>query len=542
VRGRGNRVRPVDHDAATRTDIRRAFWTTFLLVFAVEIVWAVAMPLFSAADEPSHVIRAAAVARGQLLGDEPRPPLTADDVKIGQGGLEGGRPTAYLAVSVAGIYASPNWGCFDRHREVAANCLTFGGSTAARTVLTPVARYPPLYYALVGIPARLVRAGSHAVYLMRAVSAALTAALVASAVLSLRRLRRPVIALVGLLLALTPTVLYFGAMVNPSGLEIVAALALWASGGVLATEASTGIVDARVVHRVGIAACLLVLSRQLAPVWLAAVLVTLGLLATRPGLAALARSSVVRAWSVVAGVCSVAAIAWIAWAGPLASGASIFPGDPRPMPQILRDVIGASPHLVPEMIARLGWLDTPAPAATMLLWLVLVGALVALGLALGGRAGALAAALVVAAAVIPVLLEFLGARSIGLTYQGRYTLPLAVGIPVLAAIGIARSESRGALRFSRESVIACGAGVVLAQSLAFAQTLRRYSVGYDGPLLFWQHARWSPPIWPLLALAGFIVVTTALTSWLLLGADTRRDRGSTPDAGRQLVGSAAPRT
>jgi len=144
MRVRGNRVRPSDHDAATRTDIRSAFWTTFLLVFAVEIVWALAMPLFSAADEPSHVIRAAAVARGQLLGDKPHPPLTANDVKIGRGGLEGGGPSAYLAVSVAGIYATPNWGCFDQHREVAADCLIFRGSTTARTVLTPVARYPPL--------------------------------------------------------------------------------------------------------------------------------------------------------------------------------------------------------------------------------------------------------------------------------------------------------------------------------------------------------------------------------------------------------------
>src|SRR5258705_2111054 len=92
----------------------RTFRITFLLVFAVEIVWAFAMPLFSAPDEPSHVIRAAAVARGQLLGDTPRVPLTPRDVALGRGGREGGRGTAYLDVSVPGIYDSPNWGCFDR--------------------------------------------------------------------------------------------------------------------------------------------------------------------------------------------------------------------------------------------------------------------------------------------------------------------------------------------------------------------------------------------------------------------------------------------
>ncbi|HTW98533.1 MAG TPA: hypothetical protein VMD59_07140, partial [Acidimicrobiales bacterium] len=45
----------------------------FLLGFAVSFVcmagWSFASPLFSGPDEPVHVIKAAAVVRGQLLGD-----------------------------------------------------------------------------------------------------------------------------------------------------------------------------------------------------------------------------------------------------------------------------------------------------------------------------------------------------------------------------------------------------------------------------------------------------------------------------------------
>ena len=74
---------------------------------------------------------------------------------------------------------------------------------------------------------------------MRIAGAALMAALLASAVASLRTGASFRLRLVGFLVGLTPMVLFLGASVNPSGAEIAAGLAVWASGIVLVRTTET---------------------------------------------------------------------------------------------------------------------------------------------------------------------------------------------------------------------------------------------------------------------------------------------------------------
>ena len=108
---------------------------------------------------------------------------------------------------------------------------------------------PPAYYLFEGLVGRLVSPGANAVRLMRLASVALVAALVASAAASFARVRRPWPAMAGLLVALTPMVFHIGSSVNPNGVEMGAAIALWASAAVLISEAATRI-DRRLVLRV----------------------------------------------------------------------------------------------------------------------------------------------------------------------------------------------------------------------------------------------------------------------------------------------------
>ena len=84
------------------------------------------------------------------------------------------------------------------------------------------ARYPPLYFAVVGLPSYF-RGSSVDIYLMRLVSALLSAiflalALTAAVVYSTNRAM-----VVGLVVAATPMVFFLAGVVNPSGLEISSA-------------------------------------------------------------------------------------------------------------------------------------------------------------------------------------------------------------------------------------------------------------------------------------------------------------------------------
>ena len=140
-----------------------------------------------------------------------------------------------------------------------------------------------------------------------------------------------------------------------------------------------------------------------------------------------------------------------------------------------------------------GWLDTRAPGRHLP------------GLAARARGRSLALALALASARFvwalargdrgdrraPGLVEAAGAHEAGFIWQGRYSLPLAVGVPIIAGVGVGSSET--AARLGRRLALVLVASLAVAQILAFAQAIRRYAVGAHGPLWFFGHEQWSPP-------------------------------------------------
>jgi hypothetical protein len=332
-------------------------------------------------------------------------------------------------------------------------------------------------------------------------------------------------------LAMTPMVLFVGGIVNPSAFEIAAGITLWSAGAVLATRSGKR-VEPGLVALVGVAATTLVLSRQLGPLWLALTGVTLVALGDRDSLRALARSRVGRLWAGVVGVCTVAQLLWLAIVKPLDT--SLFAGEPVDLSSatLLRRTVGAGFTRYRDLIGSFGWLDTPAPAATILLWSLMSGALILMAVTFARQRDALVVlALVVATFAVPVVLEYQGFRGAGgFFWQGRYTLPLAVGVPIVAALSIARApEADRILRSPLLPVL--GALVVVAHVLAFAQTLRRNTVGLNGPIWYWRHEDWHPPLSSWLLTAGFLVAIVLFVTWLLA-----------PDAEQQVehLGEPAP--
>ena len=480
---------------------RRLWWSSFAALFLIGALWSLASPLFSVADEPAHVVRAAAVARGQL-GGTVRTGEGPDDqcVRDVAGPTTGPVTCTYfdLPEIFAAGYGVP--GCFTFTPNVTADCAPrLRGPTATAPVASTSGSSPPLYYFLVGLPSLVFRS-AFGVHLMRLTSAALAAGLLASALLSARGVGRGRgrVASAGVLVAATPMTYFLAGSVNPSGFEAAAAIGLWAAGAALLG----GSADTRLPARLGTAAVALALSRPLSPLWVGVIGLALLGATPRPLLRTWGRDRRLRTALAAVGTAMALGTAWVLLADTL--GGSVGGGSDLGTGSLLRASLGATMGRVAEMVGTLGWLDTPAPALAVLIWLALVGFLVVGALVAAPARPALALlGLVVAVVALPVAIEVSQARRLGLIWQGRYSLPLASGVPILAAT-LARPLLEGA---GRRVLAVTTAAVAVGHVAVFWWGLRRYAVGFDhlfGPV------RWSPPLLPAVALG--LVFTAAVTA------------------------------
>jgi hypothetical protein len=496
-----------------RSTSRRVWWTSFVLATSLSALWALANPVFASPDEPANVVRAEALAHGELTGREPRGRLDGQFRRVRDSARIVRAPEVYRRVS-----GPP---CFADEKSIAA-CFGFQGSSRDTDVVTYAAEQPPAYHAVVGIASWVRGPGAGTVYVMRFLTALMTGAFLATAITALRRATAPLLLAAGLLLAVTPMVLFMSSAVNPNGVEIGAAIALWVCGIVLVSDARTH-VDNRLVTAVGIAGCALALSRQLGPLWLGLIALAIVGVSSRGRLARLARSGWARVWLVAVGACVVGQVAWDAVVRP--RDATLADRAPAGLSSLeaIEDAIGSTFDWYREMIGWFGWVDTPAPVLTWLLWTSALAFFVFVAIAWARRRDvAVVLAVLAGSVVVPVVIAATPYRAAGTAWQGRYTLPLAVGVPILAAFALASTE-RGRELVTRRFLFTVGVVVGVAQFLAFAQNLRRYTVGYDGELQYWKAPEWLPPLLsPLLYTLVYAAAIIAFTAWLLWIEPTRR--------------------
>lgn len=491
--------------SSLRSTPRAQFLVTFAFVAVLSGLWGLATPLFANADEPAHVVRAASVARGELVGKSPRSKL-----------LKG-----YTFVRLPAIYedAGRHLNCFARRPNRDASCDTFAGSESrTREVITEAGRHPLAYYAVVGGVSRIWPAATGAVYLMRLTTVVITALFVAFAVRALSRMPSPPVALVGLAVALTPMVLSFGSAVNPTALETAAAIATWACGLVLVAELRDGKApDRGLVVQLGIAASALVLARQISMFWLAFIALILAGIVGKDALIRLWRFPLARLWGAIVAGCVAAQLLWILLANGLDLSVPIGFRPTLSNDELIRATVGRVGGFYLEMLGNLGWLDTTLPGLTYFLLTVALGALVLLAIAIGIRPYVIAMFAAIAVTVVtPIVLEAWQYNEYGLYWQGRYTLPVAVGVPLLAVFALQSEPGRRVL-LRGWFMPTVGAMLVVAHVLAFYQALRRWSVGANGPILYWLHPDWTSIVPQFLLIGAYGVVLVAFVVWLLGG-------------------------
>jgi hypothetical protein len=475
-------------------------------------VWSLASPLMSSPDEPVHVIKAAAVVRGEFVGS-----------------LLGPSTNPLGIVNVPMFYAElrsvPD--CYHHNSVVPASCSAMPApSSRPAKVDIYNARYPPLYYALVGLPS-LLGVGDAEIYLMRLDSALLSALLIALAAFVVVRWSRTRLPLAGIVVAATPMVLYLGGTVNPAGFEAAAGIALWASGSVLVLEHLDDPPVGLLAVVAGSAATL-ALTRPISPFWLGLIVLALVAAADRRDLT---RALTLRRAQISAAVVLVATALATAWILAHRSY-DVFSTAPIPnsVPEstILETTFRHNSYYLPDMIGVFGWFDTWSPQFTYIVWYGLV-ALFGLGAAAVSkmRHALTLGAIAVAIVVLPVAISSSQVHRYGYTWAGKDTLVFAVGLPILGSVLF--SNSAMARHRGRLTGIVCLLAF-MAQVAAFFEMLRRYAVGTKGADFgFFGAAKWQPAIGLAGAFAAetVILAIVAVVTWV---AVRRGPRQPVPDS------------
>lgn len=500
---------------------RTSFWLSFGFFVALAVPWALATPLGAAPDEASHITAAAGVVRGQLVGVE-----RADSA--GRHVLD--LPPAYGELE--GISS-----CYRFRPEVSAACARplEDLSAAAVPVETTAGRYNPLYSALVGLPS-LLPPSTAALYAMRLASILLASATLAAAVRSVVETARPRWAVLGVAVAVLPMVVFLSATVNPSTVEITAALGLWATLLAALADPHPDLVRRRML-RAGVLVALLVNAKALSPVLLA--VVVLSVVAVFPWRATRDLVTDRRAWPglAVGTVGAVAAVAWIVVIGAVAR-----PADP-PFPELTpraaveQVLLRADPYLA-NMIGVFGAADAGMPTWAYVLGGGLVLLLGALALAVGiARERLVLLGLAAVVAALPLVLQVPQATQLGLPWQGRYALPVAVGLPVLSGFVLARHRAGLGARLTAGLTLVVAATWAVLQLTGLVSATRRFTVGAAWPWLTAQDVAWQPPVAEvviLLAGAGLCVLGAVGIHRLASGGGAA-DGGADPDPDRDPV-------
>lgn len=529
---------PAEKPSVARgTPLRRVWLVSFLVFFLLPTAWAVSTPYNGAYDEHHHVVRAAGVVRGQILV----PPVK----EFYDGGYQ----------NVPRSLVPPNWACMGSINSP-ASCL--GTPSSDRTLVktqTGAARYNPTYYAVVGWPL-LVAPTMKGIILTRIISAFLCAVLLAFAVVTIWPMRRFRLLMVAMICSTTPMLMSLNGLVNPSGLEIDAAILLWAAlirilttmaanrararseaAAHDTTEAATSTTvdvsaepaapaDERDVRRAVIlaivASAVLALGRPAGVVVVAAVVATAFLaLVTRSGIRTLLRRRDVRIGAAVVAAATTLAVIWV-----LISRIADFGADARPITSSNTEVLQyivlkLFDYWIQGTVGLFGYGLIPLPTWVIVAWgavqstLVLLGA----GFAKTRRHAYTILAIPVVCFAGGVLIELVMVRKIGYFMQGRYFLPLWVGMFFLAALAIQARLPATALRRIYAFALTVWSGSML---LGLFMTIRHFRFG-SGPTGYPKN--WLPPLGlytPYAMMLAGIALMVVLTWWYVREAEAGR--------------------
>lgn len=448
-------------------------------------------------DEPAHIVRGAGLARGQVFGETYGDWLD-DNEALDAGGADIGNADpdsdAVQVYDVPRWVAQPSATCYAHDPSIPAACSTVVG-TEGDGALSTAASYPIWGHILPGL-ATLVIPGSSALWLARFLHGLVPVVLIAATLAHLLGERRQAAAS-AVLVATTPMVLFLTAVVNPSGLAVAGAIALWVTADDLyRTERPPPW-----LFTLGFAA--LILPRDDGLIWAALMVGVLSLVWRR---------NPFDLWRllpnptrIVVGVVSVAGAAWAALAG-----GDLVPVDrPATGIEFAEIVVQRTGAHLREAVGVLGWLDTALPESMYALWFFAAGLVVMIALVTREYQRVIGSAVALGLfVVVSWALEIVQGRTAGLFWQGRYALPMLIGMVLVAGLSVDADGKIGDIAAAAPGLLA-----LVVWNVSFCQQLRRWGVGQSGSIRPWAWDTWDAPL-PILLLIVVHAGGSAALAWL----------------------------
>lgn len=474
------------------------------------LAWAMAQPPFKAPDESAHFVRVLGVAEGQFVG----------------------RQAAFndpAATPLQHAWAQQSTRAFDVPADLSPGpgpCVERSRPCRRVRVASPVGTYQPLPYLL---PAALANAGGSATSadrLARLGGLLPWLLLITVAAVLLWDSALPALSLAGLAVAATPMVVFTGATLNGSGLEIVAGLAF--AAGLIRCARDAERASGMVIAATAGSGALLALSRSTGPLWIAIDLALLVLLVGGRRVWRVVAASRLR-WALGAGFVLLAVALNRLWEAAYGPSVTV---SLRPVDDSLHEIRIEASRVVQSSIGWFGALQVKPPLMVYLLWGVMALGLVVLAWTVASRQQRGGLLLSIASAIlIPVLLIAGVMRHTGFPLQGRHVLPLIVIVPLLAG-ELARANAARLSKVARAALPYLFTLVGALQALCFYAAARFAAVGADGSWWFLGHASWKPPLgWPPWLLTAFVgAAALALAgSCKLVGDRSGRNPSSSPN-------------
>ena len=489
-------------------------------------LWSLATPLWSAPDSVAHDIRAYGAAHGNL---SPAPPR--GEQALGTLGVD--RVPQGLMVS------AQTAACYAFQPEVSAGCMApVGPSEELVPFANPAGRYIPTYYAVTGLPTLVVPLDL-ALPSARGAAVLISSLFLGLALAAARTMRRPAVAMTGVVVGCSPMVLYLGGVVNPNSLEVTAMAAVGACSLAALLRPSSPISD--VLLRLAlVSGAVLCIARMISPVWLA---LWLGVLLVAFG-GTLVRRLVDRRMLVWTALPILASLVNCAWTF---SSAGSLSGTPVATQVSAWDAWALSVARIDsglnEVVGVFGWLDTSLSPRDYTFYVV--GAVFLVGVlstVVDRRRLAGLVALLAAAYLVPIAIQAAQWNSVGPVWQGRYTLPLLLLVPVTVAMVASERADRAFAR--RVALLAVPVTALLGyvHVRAYFVQLRRNVGGVSGGAF---DGGWEPALTAevqfLLYVALVAVTWVALSRALVRAEAVDPARPVGPVAGPELAGAEAGR-
>jgi hypothetical protein len=459
---------------------------TLVAVLMAEAVWILAVPPFRGSDEIDHAYRAAGVASGQWHLSE---------------GAQHGR--GLLVWVPSDLVAGAKRQCTSLKYVGHDNCHAVEVSGDRSRVATAAGRYDPFFYFVVGTVAKPFHRAA-ADYAMRVATSVLSSLLLALGVgiLTFAGVGRWVN--LGVLAALTPEVLFSGAIVAPNGVEMGIAFVLWAALLAAVRRDNEPLLQRRLLQVATAAAVPLAFVRLLGPLWV--VLIVGSIIAT---------VGVRRAWAIACrhrGTVMSAVLAvflgvcwWAAWQAIASQATGAQPDKDAErwllafnLPVFLMQMVGAFPYR-----------DVPAPLGIYPLEFFVILLILGAAWRKASDPRARRAVLWIGATslVVPVMLSLVFMPSAGAIWQGRYEIPFVIG--VLPLCGLLLDEAGFAPVEGRRLAALSGVFMAISQVVCVYHVEQ---IELQRPASLGDLAWWHPPGF---LLGVLMLVACGVASFLL---------------------------